>query len=117
MKKMKYLLLACLILSTVCAFTACGNEKKDVTDTSMVENNSQNKKNDSVVEDVKDMGNDVIDGAADAVDGAVNGATDAVKDAGDAVQNGVDDITNTDNASDNGSTAENHDVQNSGNAR
>ena len=86
MKKMKYLLLLCLILSTVGAFTACGNKKKDVSDTSIVENdrnttndknngkndknNTNDKKNDnnntsgndkdSVVEDVEDAGKDEI---------------------------------------------------------
>ena len=85
MKKMKYFLLLCLIVSTVGAFTACGNDK-DVADTSMVENtnngnngsNSNNDNNnndnnnndgDSMMDDIGDAGKDIIDGAGDAVDG------------------------------------------------
>ena len=62
MKKMRFLLTACLLVSML-TFTGCGNQKDINNDA--IPDDQQNK---TLQQDVDDVGNDVKDGVEDAVD-------------------------------------------------
>jgi hypothetical protein len=105
MKKLRVLMMACVLAATVGLFTACGNnddaDTNGLNDTEAIGDTTADDTYDNIYDNNSTSGSSVendSDSIGDDVEDAGDDVLDGVEDAGDAVIDGVDDVLDGDDS-------------------